>query len=39
MFEEERGGNPGMLDVTVAPAGSSGAFSRAVSVFKGLFRA
>lgn len=40
MFEEERGGNPGLLDVTVAPAGGGGgAFDRAVSVFKGLFRA
>ncbi len=38
MFEEERGGNPGMLDVTVAPAGTTSAFERAVSVFKGLFR-
>jgi hypothetical protein len=37
MFEEERGGNPGMLDITVAPA-NSGAFERAVSVFKDLFR-
>jgi hypothetical protein len=40
MFEEERGGNPGLLDVTVAPpGGGSGAFDRAISVFKGLFRA
>jgi hypothetical protein len=38
MFEEERGGNPGMLDVTVAPAGASSAFDKAVSVFRGLFR-
>lgn len=34
MFEEERGGNPGMLDITVAPANSS-AFDKAVSVFRG----
>ena len=37
MFEEERGGNPGMLDITVAPANSS-AFDKAVSVFRDLFR-
>lgn len=37
MFEEERGGNPGMLDITVAPANSS-AFEKAVSVFRDLFR-
>ncbi|MFO0588422.1 MAG: hypothetical protein U0441_12810 [Polyangiaceae bacterium] len=37
MFEEERGGNPGPLDVTVAPANSS-AFDRAVSVFRDLFK-
>lgn len=40
MFEEERGGNPGLLDVTVAPpGGENNAFDRAVSVFRSLFRA
>lgn len=39
MFEEERGGNPGLLDVTVAPpGGGSSVLDRAVSVFRGLFR-
>jgi hypothetical protein len=42
MFEEERGGNPGWLDVTVAPpddggTGGGSVLGRAVSALKGLF--
>jgi hypothetical protein len=38
MFEEERGGNPGVLEVTVAPpAGGSSVMARVLSSLRGLF--
>jgi hypothetical protein len=41
MFEEERGGNPGWLDVTVSPpddgGGGGSVLGRAVTALKGLF--
>jgi hypothetical protein len=36
MFEEERGGNPGFLEVTVAPSGGS-FLDRAKGALRGLF--
>jgi len=37
MFEEERGGNPGFLEVTVAPPPGSSLLDRAKGALRGLF--
>ncbi|MBI4851082.1 MAG: hypothetical protein HY819_04555 [Acidobacteria bacterium] len=39
MFEEERGANPGLLEITVAPSGSSGnsILGRALVAFRNMF--
>jgi hypothetical protein len=37
MFEEERGGNPGFLEITVAPPTGSSIFDRAKDALRGLF--
>lgn len=37
MFEEERAGNPGYLDVSIAPPKTGGALSRATAAFRRLF--
>lgn len=38
MFEEERGGSPGYLEVTVAPPSPNSALGRALDALKQLFR-
>jgi hypothetical protein len=37
MFEEERGGNPGMLEVTVTPPAGGGVLGKVLSGLRGLF--
>jgi hypothetical protein len=37
MFEEERGGSPGTIEVTVAPPASGGVLAKVMSGLKGLF--
>ena len=37
MFEEERGGNPGVLEVTVSPPTGGGVLGKVLSGLRGLF--
>jgi hypothetical protein len=37
MFEEERGGNPGVLEVTVSPPAGGGVLGKVLSGLRGLF--
>jgi hypothetical protein len=37
MFEEERGGNPGALTVTVLPPAGDGILGRAAAALRGVF--